>query len=113
MDFKDFLESRRELIAQVIAEGYATLIGDNSSGESEVSQFDLSQAVVDGESEAVEFKCTLRTNLHTNSPDQRMELAVLKTIAGFINNGGGTLIVGVTDDGSPVGLQADGFSNED
>ena len=113
MDYKDFLESRRELIAQVIAEGYATLIGGDSSGESEVSQFDLSQAVMDGESEAVEFKCTLRTNLHTNSPDQRMELAVLKTIAGFINNGGGTLIVGVTDDGSPVGLQADGFPNED
>jgi predicted HTH transcriptional regulator len=38
---------------------------------------------------------------------------VLKTVAGFLNTQGGTLIVGVSDDGSPVGLEVDGFENED
>ena len=113
LDYKVFLESRRELMAQVIAEGYATLLTGEKEDDTTAEPFDLSQAVVNGESEAVEFKCTLRTNLHTNSRDPRMELSVLKTIAGFINNGGGTLVVGVTDDGSPVGLQADEFENED
>jgi hypothetical protein len=113
LDYKDFLEKRRELIALVIAEGYSSLMsGEIDESEATVA-FDLSQAVMNGESEAVEFKCTIRTNLHTNSKDPRMELAILKTLAGFLNNNGGTLVVGVTDDGSPVGLDADGFENED
>ena len=68
---------------------------------------------MNGESEAVEFKSTLRTNLHTGNKDPRMELAVLKTLAGFLNTNGGTLVIGVSDDGNPVGIQADGFDNED
>ena len=67
----------------------------------------------DGESEAVEFKSTLRTNLHTGPPDQRMELSVLKTLAGFLNTNGGTLVVGVSDDGTPLGIKEDKFPNED
>jgi predicted HTH transcriptional regulator len=42
-----------------------------------------------------------------------MEVAVLKTLAGFLNTKGGTLVVGVSDDGEPVGLHHDKFPNED
>ena len=42
-----------------------------------------------------------------------MELAVLKTIAGFLNTNGGILTIGVTDDGTLLGIDADGFENED
>ena len=42
-----------------------------------------------------------------------METAVLKTLAGFLNTDGGTLIIGVSDDGTPVGIEEDGFPNED
>lgn len=66
-----------------------------------------------GESAVVELKSTLRVNLHTGKPDKRMELAVLKTIAGFLNTNGGTLIIGVADDGTPVGIEVDQFPNED
>ena len=66
-----------------------------------------------GESDAVEFKSTLRINLHTGDADKRMELSALKTLAGFLNTDGGTLIVGVSDDGTPVGIDADKFLNED
>ena len=52
-------------------------------------------------------------DLHTGAKDARMELAILKTLAGFLNTGGGTLIVGVSDDGSPIGIEIDGFPNED
>jgi hypothetical protein len=113
LEYREFLEKRRELMAQVIAEGYATLAVGESMEEGAMAEFDLSKLVVDGESEAVEFKSTLRTNLHTGNRDPRMELAVLKTLAGFLNTSGGTLIVGVSDDGSPVGIQVDGFGNED
>jgi len=113
LDYREFLEKRRELMAKVIAEGYATLIAGEIEKDVATAEFDLSKAVMNGESEAVEFKSTLRTNLHTGSKDPRMELAVLKTLAGFLNTNGGTLVVGVSDDGSPVGIQADEFDNED
>ena len=61
----------------------------------------------------IEFKSTLRTNLHTNQRDSKMEYAIVRTIAGFLNTNGGTLMVGVSDDGTSVGLEVDGFENED
>jgi predicted HTH transcriptional regulator len=66
-----------------------------------------------GETEGVEFKSTLRTNLHTGQADEKMHLAVLKTAAAFLNAGGGSLLIGIKDDGSPLGIAADGFPNED
>lgn len=113
LEFRDFLEKRRDLIAQVIAEGYATLIAEEIEDYSAAPEFDLSQVIIAGESEELEFKSTLRTNLHTGSRDPRMEFSVLKTLSGFLNTNGGTLVVGVSDDGSPVGIQVDGFANED
>ena len=69
--------------------------------------------IASGESECVEFKSTLRTNLRTGQKDHQMEDTVLKTLAGFLNTSGGTLLVGVADDGSVLGIDADRFSNED
>ncbi len=113
LDYREFLEKRRELMAHVIAEGYATLVTGEIEEELATAEFDLSKMVVNGESEAVEFKSTLRTNLHTGNKDPRIELSVLKTLTGFLNTNGGMLVIGVSDDGSPVGIQADDFANED
>jgi len=112
MNYRQFLEQRRELMAQVIADGYATIMGERPGGVA-TTEFDLSTVVISGESEEIEFKSTLRINVHTGGKDPRMELAVLKTLAGFLNTNGGTLIVGISDDGNPVGIQADKFDNED
>lgn len=113
LDYHEFLEKRRDLMAQVIAEGYAILTTGAIETESTTVEFDLSKVLVSGESEAVEFKSALRTNLHTGNKDPRIELAVLKTLAGLLNTNGGTLIIGISDDGSPVGIQVDNFVNED
>jgi ATP-dependent Lon protease len=66
-----------------------------------------------GESSEVEFKSTLRVSLHSGNPDDRVELACLKTIAAFLNTHGGSLVVGLDDEGQPVGLDHDNFDNED
>jgi hypothetical protein len=113
LEFRDFLEKRREFMAQVIAEGYATLTAGEVEEYLAAAEFDLSRIIVNGESEELEFKSTLRTNLHTGNRDPRMEYSVLRTIAGFLNANGGTLVVGVSDDGSPVGILVDDFANED
>ena len=113
MNYRDFLEKRRELIAQVIAEGYATLGVGKFDEEMTDTELDLSRVLLNGESESVELKSTLCTNLHTGNKDPRMELAVLKTLAGFLNTNGGMLIIGISDNGNPIGIQVDDFENED
>jgi len=113
MSYNDFLEARRELMAEVISKGYATLLAGETTDSDKLEDFDLSQILTAGESGEVEFKSTLRTNLHTRNRDPRMELGVLKTLAGFLNTNGGTLIIGVADDGSAIGIEVDGFENED
>jgi len=69
--------------------------------------------IEEGEDEFVEFKSTLRFNLYTGKNDKAMEQAVLKTVAAFMNTKGGTLLVGVSDDGGLLGLEEDKFKNED
>ncbi|WP_407282327.1 DUF262 domain-containing protein [Methanolobus sp. WCC1] len=112
LDYRDFLESRRELMAKVIAEGYKTL-QTSADTDTNFEEFDIDSLIQNGESSAVEFKSTLRTNLHTGNKDPRMERVVLKTLAGFLNTNGGSLIIGVSDDGKAVGIDADDFQNED
>jgi CRP-like cAMP-binding protein len=66
-----------------------------------------------GEGEFVEFKSTMRMNLRTGQRDIAIEKASLKTIAAFLNSKGGTLLIGVADDGEVLGLEADRFPNDD
>lgn len=73
----------------------------------------IEEVIGQGENSFVEFKSTLRINLHTKAKDPKIELAVLKTIGAFLNSKGGTLVIGVKDDGTALGLEADNFSNED
>ena len=113
MEYRAFLEIRREMMAQIVRKGYQTLTTGAVPEVTPKETFDLTGAIDGGESEEVEFKSTLRINLHTGESDKRMELSVLKTLAGFLNTSGGTLIVGVSDDGTPVGIEADKFPNED
>ncbi len=49
------------------------------------------------ESKVVEFKSTARLNLITGDKDAGVEWAIVKSIAGFMNANGGTLVVGVVE----------------
>lgn len=71
------------------------------------------ETIAGGESNTCEFKSTIRTNLQTGEKDPRMEKAVLKTIVAFLNSRGGTLFIGVADDGSIIGLDEESFENRD
>lgn len=112
MEFLLFLESRRTMMAEVIREGYEYLTTDTGDSATEMD-VSLPELLSQPESNSVEFKSTLRTCLHTGKEDKRMEISVLKTIAAFLNTHGGTLVIGVADDGTPIGIDADGFQNED
>jgi type I restriction enzyme R subunit len=56
----------------------------------------------------LEYKSTLRTHADTGEIFKPLETACLKSIAGFMNSAdGGTLLIGVNDDGEPVGFVSD------
>ena len=65
------------------------------------------------ETEFVEFKSTLRKNLMSGKKDPAIEMAAIKTIAGFLNNNGGVLFIGVKDNKEILGIKEDEFLNED
>jgi DNA-binding response OmpR family regulator len=73
----------------------------------------IKQIISEGENDRTEFKSTLRWSLKENKINHGVEIAWLKTVAAFLNSDGGRLLVGVDDKGAPVGIQADGFENED
>lgn len=60
-----------------------------------------------GESDQLEFKSSARWNMRTDQRDERMELVIAKTIAAFCNSAGGTLLIGVDDEGRLIGLGPD------
>ena len=76
-------------------------------------QISTKEIIERGESDYVEFKSTLRWNLHSGKKDKAIENASLKTVAAFMNANGGTLIVGVADEGNILGLETDKFANHD
>ena len=125
-DFEAFFNTRIEALSDIVSKAMGKpVVKDQGANEEErdveepeeddedAEAVDLIDMIRDGESDVVEFKSTLRTNLHTNKPDKKIEYTVLKTLAGFLNTKGGTLVIGVSDDGTPVGIEADNFPNPD
>jgi len=65
------------------------------------------ELIAGGETERVELKSTARWNTRSGAKDPRMEDEVVVTVAGFMNATGGTLLLGVDDDGAVRGLADD------
>ncbi len=63
---------------------------------------DLRALIARGESANLEFKSSFRWDLRENKLNRALEAVVLKTLAGYMNGNGGTLLIGVADDGSVV-----------
>jgi len=60
------------------------------------------------ESTHLEYKASLRTHADSEETFKPLETASLKTIAAFLSSRvGGTLLIGVADDGTIHGLDAD------
>ena len=66
-----------------------------------------------GENKHIEFKQTFSKNIRTGQKDKEIEKASLKTIVGFLNADGGTLLIGVSDEGRVTGIDDDFFTSHD
>ena len=81
--------------------------------DSQISTNDLSNRINHGETSKLEFKSSLRWNIKAGRIDRDIELSVLKTIVAFCNTEGGELLIGVADNHTILGIDQDGFTNED
>ncbi|MBT3799612.1 MAG: hypothetical protein HOG05_00525 [Bacteroidetes bacterium] len=66
-----------------------------------------------GENKKIEFKQTYSKNIHTSKKDTIIEKSSLKTITAFLNTDGGTLLIGVDDNGSVTGVEEDSYESKD
>ena len=71
----------------------------------DLKKIPLDQLIKRGEGERVEFKSTLQSD--GIGKNDALVLASLKTIAAFLNTSGGILLIGVADNGTILGLDAD------
>ena len=77
----------------------------NASGR--ILTRDPKMLLEEGEGSFLEFKETLRYDTRKGEVNKEMEKMVMKTIVGFLNANGGTLIIGVNDSGKAIGLDSD------
>ena len=89
------------------------LVNDAILGVDDYERAEIEKALQSGETEKVEYKSTLRINLSTGEKDEKIERAVLKTLVAFLNSRGGTLLIGVADDRSVIGIDDWSFENRD
>ncbi|MBO6940936.1 MAG: DUF262 domain-containing protein [Deltaproteobacteria bacterium] len=107
MEYDAFLEERRAAMAKVIRAGFERLRDGEVESQPAPKSVPTEVLLESGESARVEFKAAARYNQHTKQADSRIEHAIAKTICGFLNADGGTLLIGVDDEGGVVGLEHD------
>ena len=90
-----------------VTDGEAPAVTEDTHSGSAGAQGSIGDLIGGGESARVEFKQTARINLATRQSDKVIELMVIKSVAGFMNGHGGTLLLGVVDTGAVFGIEKD------
>ena len=101
--FEDFLQARREMLTKELN----NFLQNITVTEESVSEITLDEIIREGESNELELKSSLRWNYEAGMIDKKLENVILKSIAAFGNSDGGTLLIGVDDDGQAIGLDRD------
>jgi len=102
--YDEFLAERRELIADETNKFLQEL---KEETKEKVKEVDWKEIIAKGENNFVEFKSSLRWDYKENQVNKNLEYVIAKTISGFLNSEGGTLIIGADDDGVILGLDKD------
>ncbi len=102
-NYERFLEKRRQILAKNLNEFLEKI----TATENTVLPVSLEDLIAEGESDELEFKSTLRWDVKEGTINKKLEDVIMKTVAAFANAQGGTLLIGVTDDGEVLGLDLD------
>lgn len=101
--YEMFLETRRKMLAKHLN----TFLDKITATEETVAPVSLEELIAEGESDELEFKSTLRWDLREAVVNRKLEEVIMKTVAAFANSDGGTLLIGVDDNGDVLGLEPD------
>ena len=104
LEYSEFCEKRRTLISKVIKMGFEKLW--NSRVEMVKKSVLIDDLIADGESNVLELKERARWS-HGSAQKGKSEQIIVKSIAGFMNSEGGSLLIGIADDGVITGLDSD------
>jgi ATP-dependent Lon protease len=91
-----------EIAEEAIGDEFAPTLATDSGG-----LVDTVSLMTAGESKWVEFKASACFDRESGNRNKDLEFAVAKTVVGFANAHGGTLLIGVNDVGEAVGLKDD------
>lgn len=101
--YEDFVAVRRHLIADAINSFMDDLLSDPDATDTTIDDL-----LAQDEHKLLEFKASLRYDVEGKGIPQRvLNREVAKTLAAFLNTEGGTLLIGVRDDRSVVGIEHD------
>jgi hypothetical protein len=67
----------------------------------------LAALIARGEDDHTEFKSSFRYDYKQEKMNRFLESVIIKAISGFLNTQGGSLLIGVADDGTILGLDPD------
>lgn len=104
---RKFLEQVRDAIKQIGSRPDPEPVVSRATPPASILGFPVAELVKQRESGQIELKSTLRWDLKEDRFNEDLEHAVVKTIAAFGNSQGGTLVIGVGDDGTYLGLGKD------
>lgn len=102
-NYEDFLAERRKILAERLNE----FLEGITTTEQVAVPVSLEEMIAEGESDELEFKSSLRWDYVESKVNKDLELVIVKSVAAFANSQGGTLMIGVRDDGEILGLEHD------
>lgn len=102
-NYELFLRKRRQMLADSL-NAWLEGLAETEAVEEAINLEDL---IAEGENGEVEFKETLRWDVKQGTVNKELEGVIMKTIAAFGNAQGGTLLIGVADNGTISGLDND------
>lgn len=98
-DFDGFIQARRDAIRDTLRK---LMMPIESTTLSTVDDL-----LHNRESQRLEYKSSMRWDLRQNQQNTALEEIIAKELCCFMNSGGGDLLIGVDDEGNPIGLEKD------
>ena len=102
-NYELFLAERRKLLAERLN----TFLQGITATDEVVVPVSLEGLIAEGESDELEFKSSVRWDYVEARINKELEQVIVKSVAAFGNGQGGTLLIGVKDDGEILGLAHD------
>lgn len=102
-NYEAFLVERRKLLATELNK----FLNDIAELDQTATEASLDDLIADGETDDLEFKSSIRWDYQQQTSNKKLTEVIAKSVAAFANAQGGTLLIGVKDDGEILGLERD------